>query len=144
MASYTTGQAPINMQQVSAVPSAYQADALELARAQRLAQMLSSAEPAQGQMVSGRYVAPALTQNLAQLANAIGSAYYSNKAETQQQALAKKIREGQNAALADYISQTEGKPPVEGGIYGPDNKLTMQTTPDMIGPQGELTSQTDG
>ena len=141
MASYTTGQAPINMQQVSAVPSAYQADALELARAQRLAQMLSSAEPAQGQMVSGRYVAPALTQNLAQLANAIGSAYYSNKAETQQQALAKKIREGQNAALADYISQTEGKPPVEGGIYGPDNKLTMQTTPDMIGPQGELTSQ---
>jgi len=141
MASYTTGQAPINMQQVSAVPSAYQADALELARAQRLAQMLSSAEPAQGQMVSGRYVAPALTQNLAQLANAIGSAYYSNKAETQQQSLAKKIREGQNAALADYISQSEGKPPVEGGIYGPDNKLTMQTTPDMIGPQGELTSQ---
>jgi hypothetical protein len=35
----------------------------------------------------------------------------------------------------------QGRPAVEGGIYGPDNQLTMQTTPDMIGPQGELTSQ---
>ena len=76
MASYTTGQAPINMQQVSAVPSAYQGDALELARAQRLAQMLSSSEPAQGQMISGRYVAPSWTQNLAQLANAATGAYF--------------------------------------------------------------------
>ena len=141
MASYTTGQAPINMQQVSAVPSAYQADALELARAQRLAQMLSSAEPAQGQMISGRYVAPALTQNLAQLANAIGSAYYSNKAETQQQALAEKLRKGETEAFADFEKMRIGTPAVEGGVYGPDNKLTMQTTPDMIGPQGELTSQ---
>ena len=141
MASYTTGQAPINMQQVSAVPSAYQADALELARAQRLAQMLSSAEPAQGQMISGRYVAPSWTQNLAQLANAATGAYFANKAETQQQALAKKIREGQNAALADYISQSEGRPPVEGGIYGADNRLTMQTTPDMFGPNMELNPQ---
>ena len=141
MASYTTGQAPINMQQVSAVPSAYQGDALELARAQRLAQMLSSSEPAQGQMISGRYVAPSWTQNLAQLANAATGAYFANKAETQQQALAKKIREGQNAALADYISQSEGRPPVEGGIYGADNRLTMQTTPDMFGPNMELNPQ---
>lgn len=141
MASYTTGQAPINIQQVSAVPSAYQADALELARAQRLAQMLSSAEPAQGQMISGRYVAPSWTQNLAQLANAATGAYFADKAETQQQALAKKIREGQNAALADYISQSEGRPAVEGGIYGADNRLTMQTTPDMFGPNMELNPQ---
>ena len=110
MASYTTGQAPINMQQVSAVPSAYQGDALELARAQRLAQMLSSAEPAQGQMVSGRYVAPSITQNLAQLANAIGSAYYSNKAETQQQALAEKLRQGETEAFADFMKTKLGTP----------------------------------
>jgi hypothetical protein len=110
MASYTTGQAPINMQQVSAVPSAYQTDALELARAQRLAQMLSSAEPAQGQMVSGRYVAPSITQNLAQLANAIGSAYYSNKAETQQQALAEKLRQGETEAFADFMKTKLGTP----------------------------------
>jgi hypothetical protein len=141
MASYTTGQAPINMQQVSAVPSAYQGDALELARAQRLAQMLSSSEPAQGQMISGRYVAPSWTQNLAQLANAATGAYFANKAETQQQALAEKLRKGETEAFADFEKIKRGTPAVEGGVYGPDNKLTMQTTPDMIGPQGELTSQ---
>jgi len=141
MANYTSGQAPINMQQVSAVPSAYQGDALELARAQRLAQMLSSAPTPEGQMISGRYVAPSITQNLAQLANAIGSAYYSNKAETQQQALAEKLRKGEIEAIADFEKTRRGTPAVEGGIYGPDNKLTMQTTPDMFGPTGELNPQ---
>jgi len=141
MASYTTGQAGGQVQPLTNIPSAYQADALELARAQRLAQMLSSQELPQGQMVSGRYVAPSWTQNLAQLANAATGAYFADKAETQQQALAKKIREGQNAALADYISQSEGRPAVEGGIYGADNKLTMQTTPDMFGANMELNPQ---
>ena len=110
MASYTTGQAPINMQQVSAVPSAYQGDALELARAQRLAQMLSSSEPAQGQMISGRYVAPSWTQNLAQLANAASGAYFANKAETQQQALAEKLRQGETEAFADFMKTKLGTP----------------------------------
>ena len=110
MASYTTGQAPINMQQVSAVPSAYQGDALELARAQRLAQMLSSSEPAQGQMVSGRYVAPSWTQNLAQLVNAASGAYFANKAETQQQALAEKLRQGETEAFADFMKTKLGTP----------------------------------
>jgi len=32
----------------------------------------------------------------------------------------------------------QGRPAVEGGLYGPDGKLTMQTTADMIGPQGEI------
>ena len=141
MANYTSGQAPINMQQVSAVPSAYQGDALELARAQRLAQMLSSAPAPEGQMISGRYVAPSWTQNLAQLANAVGSAYYSNKAENQQQALAEKLRKGEIEAIADFEKTRRGTPAVEGGIYGPDNKLTMQTTPDMFGPTGELNPQ---
>jgi hypothetical protein len=141
MASYTTGQAPINMQQVSAVPSAYQADALELARAQRLAQMLSSTQPAEGQMISGRYVAPSWTQSLAQLANAATGAYFSNKAETQQQALAEKLRKGEIEALADFEKIKRGTPAVEGGIYGPDNKLTMQTTPDMFGANMELNPQ---
>jgi hypothetical protein len=110
MASYTTGQAPINMQQVSAVPSAYQGDALELARAQRLAQMLSSSEPAQGQMISGRYVAPSWTQNLAQLVNAASGAYFANKAETQQQALAEKLRQGETEAFADFMKTKLGTP----------------------------------
>jgi hypothetical protein len=137
----TTGQAPINMQQVSAVPAAYQNDALELARAQRLAQMLSSTPAPEGQMISGRYVAPSWTQSLAQLANAATGAYFSNKAETQQQALAEKLRRGETEAFADFQKIKQGTPAVEGGIYGPDNKITMQTTPDMFGANMELNPQ---
>lgn len=137
----TTGQAQVNMQQVSAVPAAYQNDALELARAQRLAQLLSSTQPAEGQMISGRYVAPSWTQSLAQLANAATGAYFSNKAETQQQALAEKLRKGEIEAMADFEKTKRGTPAVEGGIYGPDNKLTMQTTPDMFGANMELNPQ---
>ena len=121
MASYTTGQAPINMQQVSAVPSAYQGDALELARAQRLAQMLSSQELPQGQMVSGRYVAPSWTQNLAQLANAASGAYFANKAETQQQALAEKLRQGETEAFADFEKRRLGTPATENAPAIPPN-----------------------
>jgi hypothetical protein len=51
------------------------------------------------------------------------------------------LRKGETEALADFMKIKQGRPTVEGGIYGPDNQLTMQTTPDMIGPQGELTSQ---
>lgn len=136
-----TGQAPVNMQQVSTVPAAYQNDALELARAQRLAQMLSSTQPAEGQMISGRYVAPSWTQSLAQLANAATGAYFANKAETQQQALAEKLRRGETEAFADFQRIKQGTPAVEGGIYGPDNKLTLQTTPDMFGANMELNPQ---
>ncbi len=81
MASYTTGQAGGQVQPLSNIPAEYTADALELARAQRMAQMLSSAPMPEGQMISGRYVAPSITQNLAQLANAAAGAYFGNQAE---------------------------------------------------------------
>ena len=109
--AFTTGQAGGQMQQV-AVPSAYEGDAQELARAQRLAQMLSSSPAVEGQMISGRYVAPSWTQQLAGLVNAGAGAYYADKADTQNQALAKKIREGESAAMADYLSTKQGKPAV--------------------------------
>jgi len=126
--AFTTGQAGGQMQQV-AVPSAYEGDAQELARAQRLAQMLSSAPAAEGQMISGRYVAPSWTQNLAQLVNAGAGAYYTNKAENEQQALAKKIREGESEVLANYMATKQGKPAV------PD-----QVT-EMAGPYGQGVGQ---
>lgn len=110
MAGYTTGQAGAQTQQISGVPAAYAGDAQELARAQRLAQMLSNQEPAQGQMVSGHYVKPSWTQNLSQLVNAGMGAYYADQAEKQNLALAKKIREGENTALADYMADLQGRP----------------------------------
>lgn len=93
MASYTTGQAGGQVMPLSNIPAEYTADALELARAQRMAQMLSSAPVPEGQMISGRYVAPSWTQSLAQLANAGASAYLGNKAEEKQLKLAEKLRQ---------------------------------------------------
>ncbi len=93
MASYTTGQAGGQVQPLSNIPAEYTADALELARAQRMAQMLSSAPMPEGQMISGRYVAPSITQNLAQLANAAAGAYFGNQAEQKQLKLAEKLRQ---------------------------------------------------
>jgi hypothetical protein len=110
--AFTTGQAGGQTQQLANVPAAYEGDALEMARAQRLAQMLSSAEPAQGQMVSGRFVAPSWTQHLNQLAQAGLGAYYGNQAEKQNIELAKKIREGETSALADYMATKQGRPAV--------------------------------
>jgi hypothetical protein len=121
--AFTTGQAGAQTQQLANVPAAYTSDAQELARAQRLAQMLSSAEPAQGQMVSGRYVAPSWTQNLAQLVQAGTGAYFADQAEKQNIALANKIREGQNVAIADYMGDLQGRPATQkqtelAGPYG--------------------------
>jgi hypothetical protein len=48
---------------------------------------------AEGQMVSGRYVAPSWTQSLAQLANATAGAYFGNQAEEKQLKLAEKLRQ---------------------------------------------------
>lgn len=107
--AFTTKQAGMPAQQVTDIPAAYQGDAQDLARAQRLAEMLTSSKPAEGQMISGRFVAPSWTQHLNQLVNAGLGAYYGNEAETQQQALAKKIREGETAALADFMDTKQGK-----------------------------------
>ena len=108
--NFTTGQAPLNQQQLQAIPAQYTGDAQELARSQRLAQMLTSAPAAEGQMISGRYVAPSWTQNLAQLVNAGTGAYFANKAENQQQALAKQLRQGEQTAMADFMEQRKTNP----------------------------------
>jgi hypothetical protein len=115
----------------------------QILRQQKMAEMLmqQGMQQPQSQMVGGRYVAPSLTQNLAQLANVYMGQRGIEKANQAQIDLAKAIRQGETEALADFEKIRRGTPAVEGGIYGPDNKLTMQTTPDMIGPQGELTSQ---
>jgi hypothetical protein len=93
MAGFTTGQANSNLQQLVNTPTEYSGDVQDLARSQRLAELLSAGKPAEGQMVSGRFVAPSWTQNLAGLAQAGLSAYYGDKAETQQAKLAEKLRQ---------------------------------------------------
>jgi hypothetical protein len=115
----------------------------QILRQQKMAEMLlqQGMQQPQGQMVSGRYVAPSIFQNLAGLANTYVGQRGIERAEQAQLDLAKRLRADETSAMADFFQQRKGTEGVEGGIYGPDNKLTMQTTPDMIGPQGELTLQ---
>jgi hypothetical protein len=98
------------IQQQPVVPAAFSGDALDLARSQRLAQLLSNQQMPEGQMISGRFVAPSWTQQLAGLVNAGTGAYFANKSEKQQQALAEKLRTGETQALADFMKTKQGTP----------------------------------
>ena len=99
MDGFTTKQANVNLQQLANTPTQFSGDAADLARSQRLAELLSSSKPAEGQMVSGRFVAPSWTQQLNTLAQAGLGAYYGSKAEEQQTKLAEKLREDKMATL---------------------------------------------
>jgi hypothetical protein len=64
-----------------------------------------------------------------------------NQADTKQAQLAEALREQGEKDLMAYGQAATGKPAVTGGIYGPDNKLTTQTTADMYGANMELNPQ---
>jgi hypothetical protein len=66
----------------------------------------------QGQMVSGRYVAPSIFQNLGNLANLYMGQRGIERAEQAQLDMAKAIRNQEGVALADYMGQLQGKPAV--------------------------------
>lgn len=141
MASFTTGQAGgLTPTQLQTVPPELASEYQAADRQRRLAELLTQQgmQGQQGQMVSGRYVAPSWTQQLAQLGTAALGAYTGNKADERQTAMAQALRDRQAQSIKDYQAASTGKPAVEGGIYGPDNKLTTQTTADMYGPDMQL------
>ena len=115
----------------------------QILRQQKMAEMLlqQGMQQPQGQMVSGRYVAPSIFQNIAGLANTYMGQRGIERADDAQLKLAQSIRQQGVQDTERLMNTFGGKSAVEGGIYGPDNKLTMQTTADMVGPQGELTPQ---
>jgi len=86
----------------------------KILRQQKMAEMLmqQGMQQPQGQMISGRYVAPSIFQNLAGLANTYVGQKGIEKADQAQLDLAKAIREQQNVAVADYMNQMQGKPAV--------------------------------
>lgn len=115
---------------------------LALERQKKLADLLQSRalEQPQGQMVSGRYVAPSIVQQLAPLANAYMGRKASEDVESRQAKLANLIR-GQNVAeTKDIFSTMMGQPEVvrEGSTLGdeegnvlPFNKAAV--APDKMG-----------
>jgi len=121
----------------------YQPEILGMDRQRKLAEMLiaQGQQQPQGQMVGNRFIPVAPTQNLANLFNTALGAYGMYQADQKALDLANRIRQGEIEAFADFEKTKRGTPAVEGGIYGPDNKVTMQTTPDMFGANMELNPQ---
>jgi len=113
----------------------------QILRQQKMAEMLMQQPVPQGQMIGNRYVAPSFTQNLASLANVYFGQRGIDKANQAQIDLAKQLRADEASAMADFVQQKQGKQGVEGGIYGPDNQLTKETTADMYGANMELNPQ---
>ena len=84
----------------------------QILRQQKMAEMLmqQGMQQPQGQMVSGRYVAPSIFQNLAGLANQYVGQRGIEKAQQAQIDLAKAIRQGDIAATADFMKTKQGTP----------------------------------
>jgi hypothetical protein len=82
----------------------------QILRQQKMAEMLMQQPTPQGQMISGRYVAPSFTQNLANLANMYVGQQGIKKAEQAQIDLAKQLRADESSAMADFMQQRQGRP----------------------------------
>jgi len=106
----------------------------QLNRQQQMAQMLmqQGQQQPQGQMVSGRYVAPSFFQYAAPLLQSFIGQNLAEKGDKKALELAAGLRKRYGEELEQFRKLQQGTPAVEGGIYGADNKLTMQTTPDMF------------
>lgn len=105
--AFTTGQAGgLSPTQLQTVPPELASEYQSADRQRRLAELLTQQgmQAQQGQMVSGRYVAPSWTQQLAQLGNAALGAYAGNKADERQTAMAQALRDRQAQSIKDYQS----------------------------------------
>ena len=107
----------------------------QINRQQKMAEMLlqQGMQQPQGQMVSGHYVAPSLTQNLAGLANVYMGQRGLEKAEKAQLDLADRLRRQTMQDIQGYSQDITGKPEqtVYGaGMEGPTMDVTPVVAPD--------------
>jgi hypothetical protein len=116
---------------IGTLPPELFAQQQQLNRQQQMAQALmqQGTQMPQGQMVSGRYVAPSFFQNILPLAQMYAGQVIAERGDKKALDLAKQLREGQGAALADYMGQMQGRPAV------PD-RVT-----EMAGPYGQGVGQ---
>ena len=112
----------------------------QLNRQQQMAQMLmqQGQQQPQGQMVSGRYVQPNIFAQLAPLAQMYAGQTIAERGDKKALDLAAQLRQRQGEDVKSYMQAMTPTAAVEGGIYGPDGKLTKQTTADMFGPDMTL------
>ena len=107
----------------------------QLNRQQKMAEMLmQNNQQPQGQMVSGRYVAPSFFQNLAPLVNTYVGKGMLEEGDKKQQALAEAIRGKQNQQVQGYLSAMQGTPAVMPEIQRDDMGNVMPPVEKASGP----------
>lgn len=130
------------MADIGTLPPEIALEQQRLTRQQQMAQaLIGQNQQPQGQMVGNRYVAPSIFQNLQPVANMLAGAYIGEQADKKQLALAERLRNREAEVLGKYMTSMTPIEAREGGIYGPNNQITTQTTADMYGANGELTPQ---
>jgi len=89
----------LNLAQAGTLPPELYQQQQALNRQQQMASLLmqQGMQPAQGQMISGRYVAPSWTQQLAPLAGMLTGAYLAKQGDTKASQLAEQLRAGREA-----------------------------------------------
>lgn len=112
---------------------------IERNRALAAALMQGGQQQPQGQMISGRYVAPSFAQNLNPLLQTAVGLYGQNKADTEQAALAQRIRQQESADLTKFYelqfggqqipAQAQAGPMPDGG------NIPLQTIASEANPQ---------
>lgn len=105
---------------------------IERNRALATALMQGGQQQPQGQMISGRYVAPSFAQNLNPLAQTVAGLYGQNRADAKQTELASTIQQKQAEILRRFA---DAKTPMEefaaaSDAYAPD--YLKATIPDML------------
>jgi hypothetical protein len=92
----------------------YQPEILGMNRQRKLAEMLiaQGQQQPQGQMVGGRFIPVAPTQNIANLFNTALGAYGMYQSDQKALDLANRIRQGETEAFADFMKIKQGRPAV--------------------------------
>lgn len=114
------------------VSSEFQPELTDIQRKQRLAQLLTERgmQAPQGQVVSGRYVAPNPLQYLSQLFNVYQGQNLEKTAEERQKALAEKLRQAEASDLQKFMEAGRSAPAQT--VYGAGEEgPTMTTTPEV-------------
>ena len=89
----------------------------QINRQQKMAEMLMSQnQQPQGQMVSGRYVAPSFFQNLQPIANMLTGAYMAKQGDTKAQELAQAIRSREAAETQKILGLQFGSPDYKAAV----------------------------
>jgi hypothetical protein len=93
----------------------------QLNRQQQMAALLmqQGQRPAQGQMISGRYVAPSFFQNITPLVQTAIGSYLGNKADTEAAKLANAIRQNKGDVEQQIINKMTAQPETKQELAGP-------------------------